>query len=144
MVAIAASTGGPPALEKLLKGLSSDFPVPILLVQHIADGFVEGFANWLHSAQPLNVKVAEDGDILQPGTVYVAPHERHLGVTRTLRASLSDGPSIDGFRPSASLSDNAERPVPRGRARERGSRKPGSACSYARRGQRGTRSPILA
>ena len=101
VVAIAASTGGPPALSQLLGELPSDFPVPILLVQHIAAGFVEGFAAWLDSTVPLAAKVAIDGDYLKAGTIYIAPSGRHLGITRGMRVALSDEPPISGFRPSA-------------------------------------------
>ncbi|MCH5372753.1 MAG: response regulator, partial [Planctomycetes bacterium] len=66
-VAMAASTGGPPALHCLLSGLPADFPVPILLVQHIADGFVEPFANWLDTVVSVSVRVPKDGELLQPG-----------------------------------------------------------------------------
>lgn len=99
-VAIAASTGGPPALNTLLGGLPTDFPLPILVVQHIAAGFVDGFAVWLNSVVPMTVKVAEHDEMTRPGTVYVAPHDRHLGVTRGGRILLSDDPAIDGFRPA--------------------------------------------
>jgi two-component system chemotaxis response regulator CheB len=101
-VAMAASTGGPPALHCLLSGLPADFPVPILLVQHIADGFVEPFAKWLDTVVPVSVRVPEDGELLQPGTVYIAPEDRHLGVSRSRRIALSTSPPIGGFRPSAS------------------------------------------
>ena len=89
-VAIVASTGGPPALAKILGCLPADFPVPILTVQHIAAGFVEGFVDWLNSVIELTAKVAEDHEMLNPGTVYIAPHDRHLGVSRGGRMQLSD------------------------------------------------------
>lgn len=101
IVAIAASTGGPPALQCLLEALPADFPTPILVVQHIAKGFVEGFASWLDTALPLTAKVAEDHEPLLPGTVYVAPHDHHLGVSRSGRAVLSKAAEIGGFRPAA-------------------------------------------
>jgi two-component system chemotaxis response regulator CheB len=101
-VAIAASTGGPPALQKLLAGLPPDFPVPILLVQHIASHFTAGFAAWLNSVAPLTVKVAAAGEPLMPATVYIAPEQRHLAVSRGgTSVMLSDEPPIGGFRPSA-------------------------------------------
>ncbi len=102
VIAIATSTGGPPALNRMLCELPADFPVPILVVQHIAAGFVDGFAHWLNSVIPLNVKIGEDGEYLQPGSVYIAPQERHLGVTRGGRIALSDEPPIGGFKPAAS------------------------------------------
>jgi two-component system, chemotaxis family, protein-glutamate methylesterase/glutaminase len=101
-VAIAASTGGPAALRRLLMDLPRTFPVPILLVQHIARDFTAGFVEWLGGSCALHVKLAVDGEPLRPGVVYVAPDGLHLGVTAEGRVRLSDGPAIAGFRPSAS------------------------------------------
>jgi two-component system chemotaxis response regulator CheB len=100
-VAIAASTGGPPALLQVLSSLPSDFPAPILIVQHIAEGFTDGFVSWLDSAAPLHVKIAEQQEGLQPGVVYVAPENRHLGVSGGAKILLSNDEPIGGFRPSA-------------------------------------------
>ena len=81
VVAIAASTGGPAALQRLLSGLPGDFPAPILVVQHITPGFIAGLATWLDGGCDLRVKVAEQGEPLRPRTVYLAPDDRHLGVS---------------------------------------------------------------
>ncbi len=101
IVAIAASTGGPVALQQILADLPAAFSVPILLVQHISHGFVAGFAAWLDTAGPLRVRVARDREPLQPATVYVAPDDRHLGVAQRSQIALADVPAIHGFRPSA-------------------------------------------
>jgi two-component system chemotaxis response regulator CheB len=101
VVALAASTGGPSALARILSELRGDFP-PVLIVQHIAPGFVEGFAAWLNAAVPLRVKVAQDGEPLVARTVYVAPDDGHMGVDGS-RIMLSRAPAIDGFRPSATF-----------------------------------------
>lgn len=102
VVAIAASTGGPAALARILSELPGDFPLPILVVQHIASGFVEGFAAWLNTAGGLRVKVAEHGEPLAPRTVYLAPDDGHLGIApgRNTIVVSRTGP-IGGFRPSA-------------------------------------------
>lgn len=104
VVAIAASTGGPAALQRILSGLPADFPVPIVVVQHIAHGFVEGLTSWLASACGLHVKVAEESEELRPRTVYIAPDGWHLGVHldvhRGGRVALSRTAAIGGFRPS--------------------------------------------
>jgi two-component system, chemotaxis family, protein-glutamate methylesterase/glutaminase len=84
VVIIGASTGGPPALATILADLPVDLPVPVLVVQHMADGFVEGLASWLDSLCPLRVVMAQDGIRLIPGTVYVAP----AGVNTLLRHGL--------------------------------------------------------
>lgn len=99
IVAIAASTGGPAALLSLLTRLPADFPVPIVTVQHIARDFVNGCADWLNALSPLRVKVAEHRERLEPGTVYFAPDDRHLGVADG-HALLDAAPAIEGFRPS--------------------------------------------
>ncbi|QEF98616.1 Chemotaxis response regulator protein-glutamate methylesterase of group 3 operon [Stieleria maiorica] len=99
VIAIAASTGGPPALVKVLGALPTDIAVPILVVQHIAAGFMNGFASWLDEVIALKVKIATDKETLRAATVYFAPQDLHLGVTRT-RIRLSDAPPIAGFRPA--------------------------------------------
>ena len=71
IVAIGASTGGPLILQTILSELPKDFPVPIVIVQHIAEGFTEGFADWLSNSSPLNIHVANDGESILPGHVYI-------------------------------------------------------------------------
>ncbi|MCP3139913.1 chemotaxis-specific protein-glutamate methyltransferase CheB [Pyxidicoccus xibeiensis] len=101
VVALAASTGGPAALFRVLSELPAGFPVPLLVVQHIAIGFGQGLAQWLGTAGPLPVKVAGDGEPLLPGHVYLAPDDRHLGVHPDRRVEVSRAAPINGFRPSA-------------------------------------------
>lgn len=100
-IAVVASTGGPPAIQTVLSELPPDFAVPILIVQHIAAGFSEGFVAWLDASLRLQVKMAEQQERLQGGVVYVAPENRHLGVTLDGRVLLSTDSPIGGFRPSA-------------------------------------------
>jgi two-component system chemotaxis response regulator CheB len=102
-VAIAASTGGPAALRKVLADLPADYPAPILLVQHIATGFLEGLAAWLDTVSALRVKVAEHAEPLAAGIAYLAPDGRHLGVSKRGAVELSLAPPIGGFRPSANF-----------------------------------------
>jgi two-component system chemotaxis response regulator CheB len=101
IVAIAASTGGPAALATVLGRLPGCAPVPILVVQHISPGFHQGLVDWLDGMSPLRVRLARDGQPLEPGVVLVAPEDRHLGVTAHGRVALSDDPAIGGHRPSA-------------------------------------------
>jgi two-component system, chemotaxis family, protein-glutamate methylesterase/glutaminase len=103
IVAIAASTGGPAAIQSLLSQLPTDFPAPILVVQHIATGFIPGFTVWLNTVCSLRVKVAESGEMLAARTVYVAPDSRHLGLASNWTVQLSEAPPIGGFRPSATF-----------------------------------------
>jgi len=73
VVGIAASTGGPPALAHVLGSLPRDLPVPLLLAQHIASGFTAGLVRWFGSVCSLRVGIAEDGELPQPGRVYLPP-----------------------------------------------------------------------
>jgi two-component system chemotaxis response regulator CheB len=105
VIAIAASTGGPAALRQIFAELPARFPVPILIVQHIARGFTGGLAHWLSGDTALQVKLAELGEPALPGTVYIAPDDRHLGIRRgregELRILLDNANPIGTFRPSA-------------------------------------------
>ncbi|MET0286862.1 MAG: chemotaxis-specific protein-glutamate methyltransferase CheB [Polyangiales bacterium] len=103
VVALAASTGGPAALRSVLDALPYDFPAPILVVQHLSPGFMPGFVAWLNMSCRLRVKVAEEGDRIERGHVYIAPEDRHLSVTPTLTVRTLTSPPVDGFRPSASV-----------------------------------------
>lgn len=102
VVAVAASTGGPAALYRFLELMPADIDAPLLVVQHIAAGFLEGLVSWLGSGTAMPVKVAEAGEGLEPGTVYVAPDDRHLQVHPDRTVQLSLDPPIGSFRPSAS------------------------------------------
>ena len=102
VVAIGASTGGPAALRDVLSALPATFSVPILVVQHISRGFVEGLANWLGANTRLSVRVATASDVAKPGVVYVAPDDHHLGIRDDARIVLSTAPAVGSFRPSAS------------------------------------------
>jgi two-component system chemotaxis response regulator CheB len=88
VVVIGASTGGPPALATILADLPFDLPVPVLVVQHMADGFVEGLASWLDGLSPLPVVMAEAGKRLVPGTVHVAPAKVNTVLRQGLRVEL--------------------------------------------------------
>ena len=92
IVAIGASTGGPPALATILSELPSDLPASVLVVQHMAEGFVEGLARWLDGVCPMPVVVAVDGERLQPGQVYLAPANQNMIVRPGYRVGLTDPP----------------------------------------------------
>jgi two-component system, chemotaxis family, protein-glutamate methylesterase/glutaminase len=86
-VGICASTGGPQAVAAVLRELPGDYTVPVLVVQHMAAGFTDGFAKWLDGEVPLPVAIAEDGEELGPG-VRIAPEGAHLVLSPDLTIAL--------------------------------------------------------
>ena len=103
VIAIASSTGGPPALWQLTQTLPANYPIPILVVQHIGRGFVDGMVSWLNRGGGARVKVAQAGENLVPGVVYIAPDAVHMGTSSDGRIQLSKTPAIGGFIPSATF-----------------------------------------
>ena len=103
VLVIAASTGGPAAVQLVLRGLGAGFPLPVLVVQHIARGFVTALAEWLNTTVPLTVQVAYQGEQLRAGRVYLAPEGHHLTVRTPGFASLRPLATDDRFCPSADL-----------------------------------------
>lgn len=101
LIAMAASTGGPAALLEVLQPLPADFEVPIVIVQHIAEGFAHGLARWLNAECAINVAVANADEIAAPGRVYLSPDNGHLEVAAGLRLTVRHDEPINGFRPSA-------------------------------------------
>lgn len=101
-VAIGSSTGGPVALQIILSGLSKNFPVPILIVQHIATGFIQGFTEWLAESTGFQVRIATDFEQILPGYAYVAPDGLHLAVRTSNRVMLTKEELENGLRPSVS------------------------------------------
>lgn len=79
-VAIGASTGGPIALQTILRELPHNFPVPIFCIQHIGNGFLEGLVDWLSSQCNIKLKIAVNGELPKGGTVYFPPEKRHLQI----------------------------------------------------------------
>ncbi|RMF85810.1 MAG: chemotaxis response regulator protein-glutamate methylesterase [Nitrospinota bacterium] len=107
LVAIGASTGGPQALQLILSQLPADFPVPILCIQHIMEGFLSSLVNWLASRCAVRVKIARAGEIPLPGTVYFPPEGFHLEIDHTGRLFPSSRPPFQGHRPSVTVTFNA-------------------------------------
>ena len=106
MVGIVSSTGGPQALVQLLSGLGADFPLPILLVQHITSSFLDGFVSWLSSTTPFQVKIAKEDERPLPGHVYVAPVDQHIALVHGC-LSILDSPPVCGQKPSGSVLFNS-------------------------------------
>jgi two-component system chemotaxis response regulator CheB len=107
IVAIGASTGGPIALQTILSGLPGDFPVPVLIVQHISAGFSEGFVHWLAASSGFPVHMASEGEYLPPGHAYVAPEGFHMIVKARNRIALLRAEHKDGLCPSVSVLFNS-------------------------------------
>ena len=107
ILVIGASTGGPQALHTVLNTLPADFPVPIVCVQHISDGFTQGLVDWLDSQCNLCVKLAEKGDRPSPGTVYFPPEGVHLEFDAIGHFKLSDNPAVAGHCPSVTVTFNS-------------------------------------
>ena len=102
VIGIGASTGGPPLLQTILAGLSKDFPAPILVVQHIARGFLPGLAEWLNQTTGLRIHIASYGISPLPGHVYLAPDDFHMGLSASGRILLTKEEPENGLRPAVS------------------------------------------
>ena len=102
LVGVGASTGGPPALQTILSSLPKDFPGSILIVQHIARGFLPGLAEWLNQTTGLQVHVASHGTCPLPGHAYLAPDDFHMGVSASGRILLTREEPESGLRPAVS------------------------------------------
>jgi two-component system, chemotaxis family, protein-glutamate methylesterase/glutaminase len=106
VIAIGISTGGPNALQYILSQIPADFLSTILVVQHMPEGFTEMFAKRLDECCALEVHEARSGDLLLAGRVLICPGNRHMMVRRMPRGDmviLSDGPAVNGHRPSADV-----------------------------------------
>ncbi len=102
VIAIGASSGGPPVVASILEGLGVNSP-PVVLVQHIVAGFTSTYAGWLDDRVAARVAVARHGDTMRPGHVYVAPDHHHLEVTRDGRTRCHKALPVNHHRPSISV-----------------------------------------
>jgi len=103
LVVIGASTGGPRALSLLMSQLPPDFHAPMLIIQHMPEGFTRSFAERLDRLCHLQVREAQEGDHLQPGVAYLAPGGHHLQLLRGGRLHLSNEPPVHGVRPAVDV-----------------------------------------
>jgi two-component system chemotaxis response regulator CheB len=104
MLAIGTSTGGPVALQKVLTKLPNNFPLPIIIVQHMPASFTKAFANRLNNLCEISVKEAENGDEIKPGCAYVAPGGKQmiLGSNNKLKI-IEDNTDRISFKPSVDV-----------------------------------------
>jgi two-component system chemotaxis response regulator CheB len=103
IVAIASSTGGPHALLTIFSTLPEEFPCSIVIAQHIPDGFAAGLADWFSKSLKLHLKVAEQGESLHAGIIYISPSESHMEVNSAKRISLVERAREDIYRPSCDI-----------------------------------------
>lgn len=100
VLAMGASTGGTVALQYILLSLPREIPVPVMVVQHIGGEFIAGMASWLEKTTNFPVHLAQSGQKMQPGHVYLAPNDFHLGVHPGDIIKLSHSEIEEGLRPS--------------------------------------------
>ncbi len=107
ILAIASSTGGPQALTELLGAIPADFPVPIVIVQHMPAEFTKNLADRLDASCPIEIREAAAGDVLQPGLALIAPGNFHMtllkGEQRRMSIALNQGPVENSCRPAADV-----------------------------------------
>ncbi|HAM52747.1 MAG TPA: chemotaxis response regulator protein-glutamate methylesterase [Nitrospiraceae bacterium] len=103
IIAIASSTGGPRALLTIFSTLPGDLPCPIVVAQHIPDGFAKGLADWFSRSSQLHLKLAEQGESLQAGVIYISPSESNMEVNSAKRISLVERDPGDIYRPSCDI-----------------------------------------
>lgn len=106
VIAIGTSTGGPLILQVLFQHFPSEFP-PVLVVQHISPGFIEGLAEWLTQTTHIHVKVAAQGEMLEPNCVYLAPDGMQMGLDTAHRINLRKDDPVQGHRPSVNYLFNS-------------------------------------
>lgn len=103
LLLIGSSTGGPSAIQTILKQLPEDFPLPIVITQHIDKQFDKQLVKWLDDTTHFTVSLAENGERPEAGHVYIAPADRHLVVSKAGRncmLELDDAPPLHFLRPS--------------------------------------------
>ncbi|MBF0568134.1 chemotaxis-specific protein-glutamate methyltransferase CheB [Candidatus Magnetominusculus dajiuhuensis] len=103
MIVIGASTGGPQAIEAIVKALPADFSVPVVCVQHISEGFMVSLVEWLKGRSKLNVTIVSHNERPVPGNIYFAPDDKHLKIDKSGAFVLSDTPPEGGHKPSITL-----------------------------------------
>lgn len=103
LVAIGASTGGPPVLQAMLGRLGRRLTVPMVLVQHLSRGFQGSLVTWLTDSTGARIVVGAHGMPLEPGLIYLAPDDRHMTVDAKGHLMLNDDPAENGSRPSVSV-----------------------------------------
>lgn len=104
ILAIGASTGGPQVLHTIIKNLPSNFPVPIICIQHISDGFLKGFVDWLSTDSQLPIKIVSHNEKPRPGTIYFPQENTHLEIDKKGNmVTVKKHDAVDGHKPSITV-----------------------------------------
>jgi two-component system, chemotaxis family, protein-glutamate methylesterase/glutaminase len=103
ILAIGTSTGGPQALQTIFDSLPANFPLPIVCVQHISHGFLDGLIQWLNITSKLPIQIARSGEIPQSGNIYFPPEKKHLELNGQRQFVCSDAPPVAGHRPAVDV-----------------------------------------
>jgi len=107
VIALGASTGGPQVLQQILSQLPVNLPVPVICVQHISEGFLQGFIDWLSAHCSLPVSIAQSGDRPRPGQIYFPPERSHLVLDRHGCFAYSRTLGVGGHCPSITVTFNS-------------------------------------
>ncbi|MDX1959992.1 MAG: chemotaxis protein CheB [Leptospiraceae bacterium] len=100
---IGGSTGAPNAFQKILSKLPSDFPLPVICIQHISEGFIDSMVSWLAINSKLKIKIMEEGETPKPGFVYFPKNMKHIGIDKSLRLTIPEDPPYHGHIPSVNV-----------------------------------------
>ncbi len=103
LLAIGSSTGGPAALNVVLRGLPRDLPVPVVIVQHISNGFTKGLVDWLQRESALPLKIGQQDQRVYPGEVYFAPDDCHMIMLKRGILGMKKSPPVSFVRPSVTV-----------------------------------------
>lgn len=104
MILIGCSTGGPEALATVVKGINKKCTVPILAVQHMPPLFTKKLADMLNALTPhVQIKEAVEGEVVEPGVMYIAPGDYHMKFTRDGKLEMDQGEKVSFVRPSATV-----------------------------------------
>ncbi len=139
LIAMGASTGGPPVLKEILHCLPAGFSVPVLVVQHISTGFLPGMVEWMQRECAVRLRIPASGEAVEPGTVYFAPDGVHMGIDPRGMIFFSNERSEHGVKPSVSVlfrTVAASYGAPRSEScsQEWARTAPKNCCSFGKRG----------